>query len=131
MLIPLNPLTHRLMKLGKWPIITTVLTLIISIGLITFALVQSKGNPQGVYLATRHVVRGTATFNTSFIASPSVWPRKISSYGAGNENPIYYAVNLPSTDPDLFNPTVVPWTPTVWVVSATPTQTTLDAYVYH
>jgi hypothetical protein len=39
------------MKLGMWPIIATILTLILAVIAITFALVQSNGNPQWYYLA--------------------------------------------------------------------------------
>jgi hypothetical protein len=78
--------------------------------------------PSGVYNATRHVIRATVTFGTPFFDVPKVWPRLISSYGAGDENPIAYAPTTGTVPP--------PWTPNVWLVSSNQTQATFETYVY-
>jgi hypothetical protein len=72
------------------------------------------GIADGTYPTRRHTIRGSATFSKPFIATPSVWPRQASSYGADTENPIVYSS----------------WTPHVRVLSVNSTQVTFEAYVY-
>ncbi len=81
------------------------------------------GITPGNYFATRHVMQATINFANSFIATPAAWARKVSSYGAQNENPIAYA---PTTGT---SPT--PWTPKAWVSSVNQQQVTLQTYVYY
>jgi subtilisin family serine protease len=72
------------------------------------------GITDGTYLTYRHTIQGTATFSQPFVATPTVWPRQASSYGADTENPIQYSY----------------WTPQVRVLSVNSTQVTFEAYVY-
>lgn len=72
------------------------------------------GIANGTYLTYRHTIQGTATFDQSFIATPTVWARQASSNGADLENPIVYSG----------------WSPNVRVIAANSTQVTFEAYVY-
>ncbi len=72
------------------------------------------GIPSGVYFTIRHTIRATVPFTTGFLATPQVWARRASSYGAGNENPVNANV----------------WVPDAWVVSADRSRATLETYVY-
>ena len=94
------------------------------------SILSWPGIPAENYPCIRHTIRATVTFANAFISPPVVWARRLSSYGAGNENPIYDAVNVPTTDPGYGNPALVPWRPNAWSVSANSAQATFETYVY-